>query len=379
MHIVVFPGWYPNRIDKLSGDFIQRHLRAIALHCRVTAVIPVKDKSISKVETQVVQTGNLTEIYCYYPSLTHVKWLDNVLSFIRYNYVCVMQAKVLHKQNKISLVQLYVLQKNHLLGVMLKLLLHVPYVVSEQSTLYVDGGFDKMNSARQWLWKYAFRKAASFHAVSAMLAKQIKSKLRLQNDAVVIPNVVDSSVFYYKPHETYYPMRFAHVSNMVFQKNVEGMLQAFAKVKKANVPFLLNLVGPLPASIATLIKSLDLQQEVFIRNERSNKEVAEILQQSDAFVFFTRFETFGCVTIEANACGLPVILTNLEVSRELVTENVNGLFVESENVEALTQKILWLSEHRNQFDSAAIAQRTISIFNYENVGRKFMEWFKGVC
>jgi hypothetical protein len=115
MHIVVFPGWYPSKVDKLSGDFIQRHMHAVAANCRVSVVFPVKDNSISKKEMVTIKGDNLTEIYYYYPSPGSIKWLDHLLSFILYNYYCLKTFKALNKDEKVDLVQLYVLQKNHLL------------------------------------------------------------------------------------------------------------------------------------------------------------------------------------------------------------------------------------------------------------------------
>ena len=159
MHIVVFPGWYPSRVDKLSGDFIQRHLQAIAKNATVSVVFPVKDNSIQKEEEVVIKNGNLTEYYHYYPSLNSIKWLDTILSFIRYNYTCIKATKAIRQKEQIDLAHLYVIQKNQLVGLLLKLFFKIPYVVSEQSTIYVNGRFEEMSSLQQQFWKFVFRKA----------------------------------------------------------------------------------------------------------------------------------------------------------------------------------------------------------------------------
>jgi hypothetical protein len=112
MHIVAFPGWYPSKIDQLSGDFIQRHMCAIAQYCRVSVVFPVKDSTARKLDIVTIKKGNLTEIYYYYPSRSSVKWLDNLVSFACYNYYCFTTAKALNKAEKITLSHIYVLQKN---------------------------------------------------------------------------------------------------------------------------------------------------------------------------------------------------------------------------------------------------------------------------
>ena len=378
MHIIVFPGWYPSRIDWLSGDFIQRHMEAIAQQVNVTVVIPVKDENIKKAEKIVEIKDGLTEIYYYYPSVTTIKWLDSLLSFLRYNYTCYQTFNAIHKQNKIDLVHVYVLQKNYGIGLLIKWLRSIPYVISEQSTFYVDGRLEKVNSFSKKVYRFVFNRAASFHAVSAFLLKNIGTKLKLEKQGVVIPNVVNEHLFQYQPRQQDHTTVFVHVSNMVYQKNVEGMLQAFAEVKMKNAAFLLNLVGPIPAPIKTMIAALDLQKQVVIWNEQPYTEVAKIMKQSDVFVFFTRFETFGCVIIEAGACGLPVILSDLEVTRELITDQKNGMLVENENVDELAGKILAVMEGKFIFDHESISKNTRQRFSYETVGKQFVHWYQTI-
>jgi glycosyltransferase involved in cell wall biosynthesis len=379
MHVVVFPGWYPNKTDRLSGDFIQRHIQAISQSCRVTVIIPVKDRSIEKAFSTKSVEGNLTELYFYYPSSSSIELLDNLLSFIRYNYLCIRWARGVIKRENVTLCHLYVLQKNYFIGPALQLLYKIPFVVSEQSTLYVDGGYEKFNGLKKKIWKYVFEKAASYHAVSRFLANNIKNKLGLNKEGVIIPNVVDSSLFYYDHKLTNPQTTFVHVSNMVQQKNVEGMLKAFAEVKKTSPHFILHLVGPLPERIRALIERLDLSWHVTTWGEKSYQEVAEMMRQGDVFVFFTRYETFGCVIIEANACGLPVIISDLEVTRELVTDNFNGLFVESEDITGLAAKILSTMHNPQKFDPLAISLQTRNKYNYQQVSKQFVAWYNSVC
>jgi glycosyltransferase involved in cell wall biosynthesis len=271
-----------------------------------------------------------------------------------------------------------VLQKNLLVGFLLKWFFKIPYVISEQSTLYIDGRFEMMNFFERQMYKWVFLCASSTHAVSNYLLRSIRQKLKKKFAAVVIPNVVNVDLFCYSTRNLNGVTTFVHVSNMVYQKNVEGMLHAFKKAKVCNNKFLLHLVGPLPSHIPHLIEQLNLSEYVILWNERSYTEVAEIMKQSDVFIFFTRFETFGCVIIEANACGLPVIATDFEVTRELITDGVNGLLVENENVDELALKISEAIVSIDMFDRKAISAQTKEQFNYEVIANKFLGWYNDV-
>ena len=376
MHILVFPGWYPSRNDWLSGDFIQRHMQAISLNVHVTVVIAVKDESVKKIEKVINVQGNLTEVYYYYPAVTNIKWLGNFISFLRYNFLCYNTYSSLQRQKKIDLVHLYVLQKNQLIGLLLKWFKKAPYVISEQSTFYVDGRLEKLPAVAKKWYSFVFNNAVSFHAVSAYLLRNISTKLNVRKIGVVIPNVVNETIFHYKPKPKNGPTVFVHVSNMVYQKNIEGMLTAFAKVNNQDTNFLLNLVGPLPNHFKTMIADLKLENQVVVWQQQTYTDVANIMKQSDAFVFFTRFETFGCVIIEAGACGLPIILSDLEVTRELIGDKVNGLLVENENVEDLSQKILQLMKGEYIFDRQTISANTLQHFSYKTVSKQFENWYQ---
>lgn len=378
MHIVVFPGWYPNKMDKLSGDFIQRHMHAISKFCRVSVVIAVKDSAIKKKQVVVNKNGNLTEIYYYYPALTSIKLLGRFLSFIRYNWYCLKAIKNADKLEKVNLIHLYVLQKNIFTGLLANMIFKISYVISEQSTQYIDGRFDKSTYLNKKIFEWIFNKSKSFHTVSRYLSQALIDKFYLKKQVVIIPNVVDDHVFFYKNRVSNNKVTFVHVSNMTHQKNVEGMLRSFARVRKINNYFLLNLVGPMPLSVNSLVKELGLVDHLIIWNERDYKEVAAVMQQSDVFVFFTRFETFGCVIIEANACGLPVIATDLSVTRELIIDGFNGVFVESESENDLAAKILFMINSPRIFDPLNISSHTRNKYNYDLVGKQFFNWYVSI-
>jgi len=84
-------------------------------------------------------------------------------------------------------------------------------------------------------------------------------------------------------------------------------------------------------------------------------------------IFFTRFESFGCVIAESACAGVPVILSDLAVTREIIEEGVNGHFVSSENEEQLAAAIRRFIDGRCAFDNRAIAKAAAEKYNYRQV------------
>ena len=62
------------------------------------------------------------------------------------------------------------------------------------------------------------------------------------------------------------------------------------------------------------------------------KELATAYASSDVFRFPEHTDTFGNVIIEAQASGVPVIVSDTGGPKELVEANVNGLVTKSHDV-----------------------------------------------
>lgn len=69
------------------------------------------------------------------------------------------------------------------------------------------------------------------------------------------------------------------------------------------------------------------------------KEVPKLINQSRIFIYPSREEPFGLSILEAMACGIPVVTTNVYGPKEIVTEGVDGLTVDPDNVSALVKAI----------------------------------------
>ncbi len=127
-----------------------------------------------------------------------------------------------------------------------------------------------------------------------------------------------------------------------------------------------------------MITKLGLQQQVLLKGEVPQEELAKSIQQCDALVLYSRFETFGCVLIEANACGVPVIVSDLDVFHEIVEEGVNGVFAKGEDPEILAEKIKEFVAKKNRFNKNTIATTAAQKYNYKKVGEQFFDLYKKI-
>lgn len=117
--------------------------------------------------------------------------------------------------------------------------------------------------------------------------------------------------------------RFSEVKNHVF------MLDLFEKIKVATPNSLLLFVGdgPLYEKIQVETSSRNLQDSVIHLGARS--DVPELLQAADVFLLPSKFEGLGLSAVEAQAAGLPTVVSDQVPAEVAITDLVTFLPLEA--------------------------------------------------
>ena len=246
---------------------------------------------------------------------------------------------------------MHVINKNGLLALWLKKKYNIPFFISEHWTVYLPAAvphFKKLNFFFRVMWRKIIKAAEGCSVVSEYLGKSIT---RIQKDIrfTVIPNVADNTIFFPAVKKEEGVTRFIHISGLHYQKNPEAILQAFAIVKKTNPAFTVTVFGPQKKHLEELANPSWIGAKYVFYNEVPQAKLAGFVQQSHALILYSRYETFGCVIIEANACGIPVIVSDLPVFHEIIDEGKNGYFVPGENPAVLARKIVWFMKQSGKY------------------------------
>ncbi len=382
MKILWLASTYPSALHPFDGDFVQRHARATALFADIEVIHVIKDgegRITDDVKETVIINDLLTERIIYYkPFKTSIAFIDRLFSGIKYKRLYRDAVKKYIEQNgRPAFIHVHIAMKAGLTALWLKRNFKIPYILTEHWGGYLTEArpnISDYNFVYKFYWKKIFTGALVCTFVSNYLQDHIIKTYNIQN-AVVIPNVVNTGIFYPAQKQPSGKTRFIHISTMIYQKNTEAIIVAISLVKEDH-PVELYLYGPVNPSIEDLIMDLDLHQIVFTKGEVPQELLSKAIQQSDALILYSRFETFGCVLIEANACGVPVIVSDLEVFHELIEEGVNGLFVEGENPVALAEKLRQFITQKDHFNQKEIAAIAAEKYNYKKVGQQFIELYK---
>lgn len=96
--------------------------------------------------------------------------------------------------------------------------------------------------------------------------------------------------------------------------------------------------GQLKGSLTTLIEKQNLTNHIFLTG--SITEAARFLKAGNVFVLPSKSESYGYVLHEAGLAHVPIVATNVGGIPDIVVSGTEGLLVEADDADALTQAII---------------------------------------
>ncbi|MGM9949907.1 MAG: N-acetyl-alpha-D-glucosaminyl L-malate synthase BshA [Lysinibacillus sp.] len=212
--------------------------------------------------------------------------------------------------------------------------------------------------------KYGIDHSDIVTTVSQALKEETYDRIETVKPIETIYNFVDEDIFH-PMNGSDLKSRFGiredervliHVSNFRKIKNIPHVIEAFMKVREA-MPAKLLLVGDGPEKhrVMEQVKESPYTEDVLFLGKQEN--VAELFSISDLKLLLSEKESFGLVLLEAMACGVPGIGTNIGGIPEVIEHGENGFIVELGDVEAVARHAIELlsdEEKLSRFRLAAI-------------------------
>ncbi|MBM7619523.1 N-acetyl-alpha-D-glucosaminyl L-malate synthase BshA [Bacillus tianshenii] len=184
-------------------------------------------------------------------------------------------------------------------------------------------------------------------AVSESLVQQTYDLLQPRSSIRTVYNFIDERVYYKKdtsdlkeqygilPEEKV----VIHVSNFRKVKRVEDVIQSFYRIqKKVASKLLLVGDGPEISVVCKLVKDLGISDKVLFLGKQENVE--DLLSISDLKLLLSEKESFGLVLLEAMACGVPSVGTNIGGIPEVIDHGVTGYLSEVGEVDHIAEQAI---------------------------------------
>src|SRR5712692_2363313 len=193
----------------------------------------------------------------------------------------------------------------------------------------------------------------------------------------IFPRGLDTELFHPKRRDPVFfekfgacngEVRLLYVGRVSREKDLDVLAGAYRRLRDEGLSVQLFVVGHGPYSE---IFSESLPEACFT-GYLTGKELATAYASADVFVFPSTTDTFGNVIIEAQASGVPVIVSDAGGPKELVEDKANGLITKSRDVDDFTRAIRALvTDPALRKRMGISARKSVIDLTWPNAFRKF--------
>lgn len=367
LHVVA---WYPTKRNALDGVWILRHIESLTPYC-TNSVLHIQVNPTGKFKLYRNSGPRLKQIVLDIPVRN---WrVAEVLTTV----LLLCSLMLTSRGRKADLLNVHIAYPLLIHYHLWKRLVTKPLIMTEHWSGYHFNFGIKDIRALNRIRRIHFQHIPVI-AVSDALLLDIKNFSHNNSiEGFVVPNVANAEVFKRNNAEERHreAKRFFMVSYWKWPKDPFTLLEAFREVvrKKPHYTLRLGGNGPQMEEIQRRIIDYSLQDHVSLLGTLNSDAIAAELNDADAFLHSSAYETFSVVTAEALSCGTPVIISANGGVRELVHPD-NGILLSENSVKS------WIEAFR-RFESMSFDRNRISIeakkkFSETNVGEKYWNVLK---
>jgi glycosyltransferase involved in cell wall biosynthesis len=276
------------------------------------------------------------------------------------------------------------LTHSNIMAISAKLLFRKRVIIGEHNTL---SEVTKTKEGRRMLWfpttalvKIFYRFADKIIAVSEGVKTDLVEKFNiLPGNVDVIHNPIDLKRISELCNNSIEHVFFREgvpvivsVGRLVPQKGYDILLKAFSNViKEMDARLIILGEGPEKEVLLRLAQDLFIIEKVFFAGFQNNPY--KFISKADVFVLSSRYEGLPMVLLEAMACDTPVVSTDCKSGpREIVQNNICGLLVHTDDMDALSTAILKLLRDKALRERFSIsAKQRVKNFAIEKITSEY--------
>ena len=320
-HILLISSWYPTPEKPFLGNFVQRQAELLAQAYQVTVINTIGDDIVKELETVVIEKNGVTEIKVLFPKESSL-FKKRKIQFNAFEMG-------LSKVENVDLIIGEIALPKSWQFLQAKKKFNCPLVYIDQGSYYRPEIRNNWNFVEKFLiWKLK-KNADTVIAVSQFLKNDMQEVFK-NTDIKILGNHIDTELFSLSPENNNDKTHFLHISTLDENtKNPEGMINAIEKLSLLTGEFKFTFISD--ENIEKwqgIINEKGLQSYVNFIGPLQWHETVAHYHKADAFVLFSKYETFSVVLAESFSTGTPVISTNVGIANELSSDL--GIIVQTE-------------------------------------------------
>lgn len=211
------------------------------------------------------------------------------------------------------------------------------------------------------------------------------SKLFLSKKVCIIPNGIDTQRFIpsKNPILGRKKINIGMAARFTSMRRQDILVECIEELKENYPHFDWHLTlagdGETFKDVAKLVQDKNLQNNISLHGNLDEQELIQWFQDLDIYVHATEGETLSTSMLQAMACGLPIIASNVPGVKNLVSNSEEfGILVHEQTASEFNKAIGELANNKEKARKMSITARNIAIGNYsiENMSFKYLELIK---
>ncbi len=256
--------------------------------------------------------------------------------------------------------------------------------------IHTLSGIEYRNILRFWRYGHTFLEKIALRGISKCIVLDDKTKKSLINsnffkpkDILKVNNGVDFKKFTpgsSKMEEKNFKVITA--GRFIPRKRFDLLIHIFSEFVRTRSDAILQLAGDgeLRENLISITKKLNIDNNVEFLGQLSEQELINHFQTASLFILTSEAEGMPMVVLEAQSCGLPVITSAFESSKNLIIENITGFIINGSKVEPWIDKISELYDNvklRKSF-SKKTRERIMTDFTWEKTSSEILNLFNSI-
>jgi glycosyltransferase involved in cell wall biosynthesis len=220
-----------------------------------------------------------------------------------------------------------------------------------------------------------FKNAVANIAISQNLKEKLEQSVKIPNLHVIL-NCIDNKIFTFPTRtDDDNTLQLTTASRLIPGKNTIAVVRLFAKLRNDFPNLYLNIAGTGSELDRLKEEAKDLQIAPFVNftGQLNAQDLCGLYQKSDVFILLSFYENLALVYLEANACGVPVIGSDVGGTREAIDDAVTGFVVSLDNENEIYEKTKLLLGDKALRDKMGQAgkKRVDENFSLDTLGKNF--------
>jgi L-malate glycosyltransferase len=235
--------------------------------------------------------------------------------------------------------------------------------------------FPEKSYFHRLLLKFNLRRSNILTSTSNEMAKH--AKLYTNKNFLIVPFGINTSRFCLTrstinryDYSSFKSFKIGTVKSLSHKYGIDTLIYAIDYIQKFYPKIFAKLtceiygIGPDLEKLTNLTQKLGLSKKVIFCGHIDQKNLPYILNKFDIFLALSRMESFGVSVIEAQACGVPVIVSDVGGLIEVVNHNKTGLIVPHNDHQKAAEAIMSLIHKKDLGSRLAKGARKSVEANY---------------